>query len=169
HNENPLVCALAGIGVGCAVGMGTNYALDYVRDHYRNREQQLEAVAKELKADNDRARSFATATQKLLDEEQLELRRLEADLQAGAVSQDRLGEKLRGMDANIEYMQGNIAKAKERLRTHEQIRSELLEGADERQLARIDGEIASLRDSIAQMEANLDEYSQQRNALKVRS
>lgn len=167
--------ALIGAAAGCGVGLTGNYLLNKARASYKSEEDQLDYMASEVAADNEKLRRLNENVQWLIDEDRTKLAQLERDLTDGKLNEDDLYRQRADMAANYEAMQKNLSEVNNRITAYQDARTGFVDSTDgskmsaaeKKKLAELDQQIAKLQRSRADLEAYIDEYAAVRNAVGV--
>lgn len=169
-------CIAAAATVGCALGMGSNYLMDKVRDNYATAEEQLDATYEQVQKDLATTRNLRENAQQVLAEDQAEVKRLNKEYKKGQVSKEVLEKKNAELDANIKYLSKQRDEALNRLQQAQDTRNMILKDAggndslaaqEQRKLHDLDAQIAALKEEIRGVNDSISDYSLQREALKV--
>ena len=169
-------CIAAGAAAGCALGMGTNYLLDTVRADYATTEEQLDATAEQVKKDLATTRNLRENASEVLASDKAEIDKLQREYKRGVATKSDLEKKNTELTANIKYLEKQKDEAENRLSQAQQTRDTVLRDAggndalaasEKNKLRELDDQIAALRKEIDAVNANLAEYTVQRESLRV--
>ncbi|MGN1394100.1 MAG: hypothetical protein ACI4V7_08765 [Succinivibrionaceae bacterium] len=169
---NNEACLLA-MAVSCAVGMGTNYLLEKIRDSYATKEEQLDAVTKEVKIDNEKVEKLIERSKTILAKDQQELADIKKFYKKKKVNKDRIEEKVRYYDNTIDYLKKQQTLANERLKEFKETKKEiykdnnLIETDNNIAVMNIETEITKTENNINEMSSIISDFITQRDSLKL--
>ncbi|MGQ0697104.1 MAG: hypothetical protein ACT4PZ_02565 [Panacagrimonas sp.] len=155
---------LIAVGV-CGVAMGANYYLETRRSQYANREQALNEMVKDAKADNAKLSSLIATTRQVVAEDKAEIDQVKRDIAAKKISRQDADKKLASVDANRAQLEKTLAGLRQRQQNWREIASS--ERQQGTKTAALDAEIATLNKQIASMESALFELNDYRKISAV--
>lgn len=150
--------ALIGAAAGCAAGLVANFAIDQYKEKYKTKEAQLDAVNKDLTAENKRLTNFIAVAETINKENTQKLASIESDYKAKKISKSQIDNMIKDADSNIEFLNKNKSEAEKQLAQIKDLRKDLV--GNEKSLSKAEKtKLKELNNQIAQIEANIQKLS----------
>lgn len=167
---NALQCTLSAVG-GCVVTMGGNYFLDKLRASNKSKEEKIDEVAEAIKKDNALTSKLVANAKTSVAKEKKEIAQLEKDIKKGKADKVAVENKQKKLDQTIAWLTKQRDEAKKHYESISNTRMYLNEGklsSNENVKAKdLDKELKIAENNIKDLNSTLDEYSRQRDSLKV--
>lgn len=162
--RDSLTCLVAA-AASCGIAMGGNYYLDAKRSEYANKEMRLASYINDVQANTAQVKSVTDSAQIVLDKNLMTLKKLDKDIATNKVDITEAQKELRGIDANINYLNAKLI----RMKTVEQdwrsvSKEEKYTGIN---VTKLDEQIILLNKQILVLEKQINVLTQQRSALRV--
>ena len=164
---------LIGAAAGCAAGLVANFALDNYKDKYKTKEAQLDAVNRDLTAENKRLTNFIAVAETINQENTQKLLDIESDYKANKISKSQIDRMIKDADLNIEFLNKNKAEAQKQLAQIKELRKELvgnevaLSNAEKKKLFDLNNQIDQTEENIKKLSNHSAEAISNRNSLST--
>lgn len=165
------VC-LAAAAAGCAVFMGGNALLDNLRKGYHTKEQQLDALAKQMEENRQKAAYMLATANQVYEEDHAKLAQMKKEIDKNTADRKQAEKTLARYDGNILVLKDNIDYHEKQIALFKETKTELagnetLTAAERKQIKECDREIARLQSNIDEMRGLLTNFTNDRNVLNI--
>jgi archaellum component FlaC len=165
--KNALVDSAIGCAAGAVIGGGVGAYVADKQEKYANKEQQLDSMISDVRAENQRLAGLITATQQVIADDKARMDQIDTDLAAGKLSMEQAKKKMASVDDNRAYLDKTLAELKKRKDTYAEAAKQTASGASKAKADAMNAEITTLQKQIAQLEAERDSLVQRRTVSRV--
>lgn len=151
--------------LGCGIGMGANYYLEYQRGQYADSEQRIDALIADVKADNQKLQTLTQQAQQVLAADKNTLAQLQQGIQRKTVERSAAHAKLAQVDANTQALNKTLADLKSRQQQWLDVANQ--ERGQSPKAQALDAEIGRMQKQIVNLEQNVDSVEKQRAGLAL--
>ena len=148
--------ALASAVVACGVGMGANYYLQQRRQQYSNKEQRLEQMIADVRADNQRLSRVIQSADEVITEDKKRIDEIDKAYKQKQMTMDQAHQEMQSVDNNRAYLEQTLANLKKREAEWIQVADAERDKQSKADMAAIDREINQLQKQIASLESDLE-------------
>lgn len=156
-----------GCVAGAAIGGGVGAYVADKQEKYATKEEQLDSMITDVKAENQRLAGLVTATQQVIVADKARLDQIDKDLASGKITMAQAKEKIAAVDDNKAYLDNTIAELRKRQTNYADAASQTARGAPKSKVRAMNEEITTLEKQIAQLEAERDSLAQRRTVSRV--
>ena len=146
--------------LGCGIGIGVNYYLDYQRGQYADSEQRLDALITDVKSDNQKLESLISEAQQVLSTDKNTLAQIQQGIKHKSVQKASAQSQLAQIDANTQTLTKTLTDLKSRHQQWQEVASK--ERAQGPKGQALDAEISRMQKQIVNLEQNVNSVAQQR-------
>ncbi|WP_323012208.1 hypothetical protein [Castellaniella sp.] len=167
NSNNKATCAIVAGIAACGVAMGANYYLDYRRSQYANTGERLNAMTTDVKADTQKVIERTNTAMQVISDNKTTLNKIQSDMKAKQLDQDKAKQQLAQIDKNIEVMSADVDNMKNKVKQYEDVSRAEKESGNTKQVKNIDSEISKMKQKVASLETEVDELYMQRSAITL--
>lgn len=157
--------ALQAAVLGCGIGIGANYYLDYQRGQYANAEQRLDALISDVRADNQKLQSLTVQAQQVLKQDKQTLAQIQNGIKRKSLEKNAAQTQLAKVDANTQTLNKTLADLKGRQQQWQDVANK--ERGQSPKVKALDAEIGRMQKQIVTLERDVDSVEQQRAGLAL--
>lgn len=162
RGQNALIgCAAGGLLGGAAGG----YIADK-QEQYATKEQQLDAMIADVKAENERVAAVAATTHKVLAADKARIEAIDSELAAGKITMAQAKTKMAAVDDNSAYVDNTIKEMQKRKQNFIEAAAST-KSSNPGQNKTMSAEITKLEQQIAQLQGERDALVQRRTVSRV--
>jgi len=155
--------ALKAAIIGCGVGVGANYYMQYLRTQYANDEQRMRQIITDLKKDNARLSKVVVTAQAVIDQDRNKIAKIDQAYQEKKISSAEARQQLNSVDSNQLYLEQTLASLKKRQLKWQQIAEAERSNQPSANMAHMDTEIEKMNQQIATLASELEMLSNRRS------
>ncbi len=155
--------ALAGGALGCGSGMW----LAKSQQQYAMTEQELDAMASELRQQNTQLAGLVDSARQVIAADKAKIARIDKDLAAGRISLAEARTEMGSVDGNRQYLEQTLANLKREQSNWKQAAARVRQQPNQARAAEIDREVVRLERQVASLESELDSLVKRRRLSRV--
>lgn len=151
--------------LGCGIGMGANYYLDYQRSQYANAEQRLDALIADVKSDNQKLQTLTRQAKQVLATDKNTLAQIQQGIKRKTLERSTAQSQLAQVDANTQALNKTLADLKSRQQQWLDVANK--ERGQSTKVEALDAEIGRMQKQIVNLEQSVDSVEKQRAGLAL--
>lgn len=167
RGQSMLLGSAVGCVAGAAIGGGVGAYVADKQEKYATKEEQLDAMIKDVHGENERLAGLLTATQQVIADDKSRIEQIDKELASGKITMAQAKEKMAAVDDNRAYLDNTIAELRKRQANYAEAASQTEGGVSKNKVASMNKEIATLEKQIAQLETERDSLAQRRTVSRV--
>lgn len=152
--------ALKAAVLGCGIGIGANYYLDYQRNQYGSAEQRLDALIADVQSDNRKLQLLTQQAQQVLTEDKAKLISLQQGIRSKTLQQAQAQAQIAQIDANTQYLTKNLTDLNTRQQQWQDVANS--ERGQSPKVEALDAEISRMQKQIVTLQQSVQSVAQQR-------
>lgn len=151
--------------LGCGIGIGANYYIDYQRSQYADAEQRLDALIADVRADNQKLQNLTVQAQQVLSQDKNTLASIQQGIKRKTLEKSQAQAQVVQIDANTQTLNKTLADLKSRHQQWQDVAKS--ERGQSPKAEALDAEISRMQKQIVTLQQNVDNVAQQRTALAL--
>lgn len=151
--------------LGCGIGIGANYYLDYQRGQYADAEQRLDVLIADVRADNQKLQTLTSQAQQVLKQDKQTLAQIQNGIKRKSMEKSAAQTQLAKVDANTQTLNKTLADLKGRQQQWQDVANK--ERGQSPKVQALDAEIGRMQKQIVTLEREVDSVEQQRAGLAL--
>lgn len=157
--------ALKAAILGCGIGIGTNYYLDYQRSQYADGEQRLNMLITDVKADNQKLQTLTAQAKQVLATDKNTLAQIQQGIKRKTIEKSAAQAQLAQVDANTQTLNKSLGDLKTRHQQWQEVANQ--ERGQSPKVKALDAEISRMQKQIVNLEQSVDSVEQQRAGMAL--
>ncbi|MGB3425347.1 MAG: hypothetical protein WBF84_09630 [Castellaniella sp.] len=167
NSNNKAACAIVAGIAACGVAMGANYYLDQRRSQYANTGERLDVMTSDVQADTQKVIARTDTAMQVITENKTTLSKIQKDMKAQQLDQEKARQDLAQIDKNIEVMSKDVDNMKNKVAQYEEVAQAEKASGNAKQVKGVDSEIAKMKKRVALLETEVDDLYTQRSAITL--
>lgn len=151
--------------LGCGIGMGANYYLEYQRGQYADAEQRLDALIADARSDNQKLKTLTQQAQQVMSADKSTLAQIQQGIKRKTMERSAAEAQLAQVDANTQALNKTLADLKARQQQWLDVANK--ERGQSTKAQALDAEIGRMQKQIVNLEQSVDSIERQRAGLAL--